>query len=101
MSVSTRELARLHDATLRYVQLEWATGLVTLVIRTFVEGERHLPVYECTELVVPRREEWGRSQSVLSVSYLEGDPARGLVVEMQSGDRLVIRGRVGDWVLVH
>lgn len=87
------QLPDLHDATLVSVHLDWATGLAILAFRASTSAVQ-LTVTACTELVAPRREEWGRSVSVLSVSYIDGNPEHGVRIEMQSGDVLIARGRV-------
>lgn len=84
----------MHDASLLEVRLDWSTGEAVLRFRVGPRMERLLVVREVTELVVPRREEWGRSMSVLTTSFLDDDPKHGLAVEMQSGDVLIVRGKV-------
>lgn len=91
-------LLDLHDATLVTIGFDWARGVASLTFRTSGRGDAIVQVTDCTELLVPRHEKWGRSVSVLAASYFDGNPSAGLVLEMQSGDRLVVRGRVGEWV---
>lgn len=84
----------MHDASLLEVRLDWGTGEAVLRFRVGPGMERLLVVREVAELVVPRREEWGRSMSVLTTSFVDDDPKHGLAVEMQSGDVLIVRGEV-------
>jgi hypothetical protein len=93
------DLPELHDATLVAIRFDWEQGVAALTLRTSRRGEATLHMTDCTELVVPRHEEWGRSVSVLAANYVDDDPNAGLVIEMQSGDRIVLRGRVGEWVV--
>lgn len=83
----------LHDATLLGVAFDWANGVVRLTLRTSRHGEVCLRVDGCTDLHVPKREEWGRSVSVMSAKLVEDDPDIGVEVEMQSGDRIKVLGR--------
>jgi hypothetical protein len=96
----SRPLIDLHDATLVSIHLDWASGIASMVLRASPGVELHLTVSDCTELVVPRHGVCGRSVSVLSASFIDGEAEGGVVVEMQSGDRLVVRGRVQAPVLV-
>ena len=85
----------LHDAILLGVHLDWATGTTTVTLRTSESGVFDITISNCTNVRLPRHEEWGRSGSVLSVAPLDGDLSNGLVLEMQSGDHLLIRGDGG------
>ena len=57
-------------------------------------SEAVVVVSEVAEILILRRQEWGRSASVLTTRFVDDDPDAGLIVEMQSGDVLVVRGRV-------
>ncbi len=87
------ELPTFHDARLVSVHLDWASAVATIELRV-AQHTVPLRILDCTDVCLPRREEWGRSVSVMSAQYLDGHAEVGLVVEMQTGDRLVFRGRV-------
>jgi hypothetical protein len=91
---SPSSLPDIHDATLVSVHFDWGSGEATLVFRTSPHRELRVIVSECIELIIPRHEEWGRSVSVMSARFVDGEADRGLIVEMQSGDRLTVYGRV-------
>lgn len=90
--------ATFHDATLLGVQLHWATGTTTVSLRTADRGQITLKISGCTEVSLPRHEAWGHSASVMSVEPLEGDLSVGLVIELQSGDRLLFRGNASEGI---
>jgi hypothetical protein len=83
----------LHDASLLSVRLDWITGEVVLHFRVSA-ADALVVVTEAVELVIPRREDWGRSASALTTRFVDDNPDSGLIVEMQSGDVLVVRGKV-------
>lgn len=84
----------LHDASLLEVRFDWVAGEVALRFRTAGPVEVVLAVTEVSALLAPRGEAWGRSASVLTTRFIDDDPDLGLVVEMQSGDALVVSGKV-------
>ncbi len=88
MSVRLRDL---HDATFRELRFDWATATATLHFQHAL-GPVQVCVTRCTDVIIPRHEEWGHSVSVMSASFVDGDPARGLIVEMQTGDRIRVDG---------
>jgi hypothetical protein len=67
-----------------------------LRFRVAAAAEVVLVVTEVAELLVPRREVWGRSTSVLTTRFVDDNPDAGLIVEMQSGDVLVVPEPVND-----
>lgn len=85
-------LSKLHDATLKFVQLEWTSGVLRYEFNT-AEGAVTLHVDGVTLLNCPRVMPWGPSRSVNTVSVQADSDGVQLLVEMQSGDLLEVRGR--------
>lgn len=82
----------MHDWTLISILFEWESGRVTLEFRTDGAKTAKVVAHEVSELHIPRRNEWGPSNSVNKVRR-SSDVASGhreLEIEMQSGDRIRI-----------
>ncbi len=87
------DYSALHDATLQAVQLQWTEGVVRVSLIYF-DGDRrrHGSILgtNVSDLSCPRAFPWGRSHSINTVSLDESETAARLLVEMQSGDQIVI-----------
>lgn len=80
----------LHDATLVRLELAWGAGVATLHLRTGNNPNFQLTVGEVTAVTATRTFEWGPTASVNTVAVTE----EAVVVEMQSGDTIIITGRL-------
>lgn len=91
MSLEETTHIELHDATLVSVDFRWLDGQVALLFRAQL-GAMTVTAHNVTSLVVPRENPWGPSVSVNSTRVLNGTGSslRRLVIEMQSGDEIVI-----------
>jgi hypothetical protein len=77
----------LHDATLVTVLINWADGTCLAEIRHGELGMLALTFSTVSSLTLPRRQSWGRSESINSFSM----PTNGRYeIEMQSGDLITI-----------
>lgn len=89
------ELSTLHDATLEAVAVDWSLGEAIFTFRQYREGApgvSRLVVSELTTLHLPREHPWGDSVSVNEVTPTNRDSGIELEIEMQSGDKIVVRG---------
>jgi hypothetical protein len=85
----------LHDATLVAVNLIWENGTCVMTIRHSQLSNCTLTFKDVSNLVLPRTQPWGPSQSINSVSQrIKGQ----YEIEMQSGDVFTIDA--GDVKLV-
>lgn len=86
--------ARLHDATLLSVTLNWESGYLMMSLRTGQHGEVVLTGAGISYLEVPHRSPWGSSVSINEVRGPDQDPAgcQRVEIEMQSGDVIVLEG---------
>jgi hypothetical protein len=82
-------VAELHDASLEEINLDWNTGRATIRLKTSAK-EVLIIIGDVTEIVIPRKFPWGKSISVNKCHYSESNLTR----EMQSGDNIVIRGKL-------
>ena len=82
-------LPRLHDATLLSIKLDWAEKVCTFdfVGAPSIPHAFSLVWSDVQELVIPRKDEWGPSVSVMSAKNC-GD--NRYEIQMQSGDTIVI-----------
>jgi hypothetical protein len=88
-------LPELHDSTLLGLTLRWPEGDAVLSFQTGMAGQepQSLRARGVHKLCCPRQFPWGPSSSVNSVRELPSQsiPAlRELIVEMQSGDEIVV-----------
>ena len=87
-------LPDLHDATLTDVHFYWAQGVCVVSFAGSPNGPTgpfSLAWANVTDLQLPRRMEWGPSVSVSNLTEVGPDH---WVLEMQSGDELVLRGKL-------
>lgn len=82
-------LSDLHDATLEHVTVDWNTGEVVLEVKT-QEGSQTFKFEEIVGLELPRKHPWGPSVSINEIR----DTPESCEIEMQSGDRIVIRKKL-------
>lgn len=81
----------LHDWTLTSIDLNWNVGTVRLHLTSAPGVTKYLTARNLVELVVPRRQEWGPSESILSSDGpKESAGGQQLEILMQSGDSLRI-----------
>jgi hypothetical protein len=73
----------LHDATLVAVHLTWADGTCVMMVRHSQLSDCTLTFTGVSNLVLPRTQPWGPSQSINSVSQQSNGQYE---IEMQSGD---------------
>jgi hypothetical protein len=80
----------LHDTTLLSIEVDWPKGAVIVRLRG-ASDEIHVSAIGLRLATIPRFQPWGPSVSVNTAQLMtvEGGVTR-LVVEMQSGDELVI-----------
>ena len=94
--ISQDLLPQLHDATVRTIVVDYATGAVTIGLRLSEHGTpgAELRALEFTALRLPRSEPWGKSTSVnkANISELDGNGV-SLLLQLQSGDELAIEAR--------
>ena len=94
--ISQNLLSRLHDATMRIIVLDYATGAVTIGLRPSGYGTpaAELSAFDFTALRLPRSEPWGQSTSVNKATISERDGhGVSLLLQLQSGDELVIEAK--------
>lgn len=84
----------MHDWTLKGIELKWGEGIATLLLEA-ESGDKFIIARGFVELIVPQRQEWGPSSSVMgsSGSTSCSDQQQRLEIEMQSGDVLTIVAR--------
>ena len=84
----------MHDWVLERIVVDWATRVVTFFLRWRVS--KQISARNFTNLVVPRNEEWGRSESINSVSGPNkiDDKMYELRIEMQSGDLILVSAEI-------
>lgn len=90
----------MHDWTLRTIEYVWESSSVTVALRRWSRArgapeDVQLFAGGVVDLLVPRRNEWGPSVSVLECDGPSetADGYQRLVLQMQSGDRLTIIAR--------
>ena len=85
----SEELPELHDATLLSIQFDWALAQCELTFDggPAFPGHFSLVWSDVEELVVPRKNSWGESASVLSAQAVA--PTR-YEFQMQSGDVIAV-----------
>jgi hypothetical protein len=94
MTMELISFADLHDATLVRVEVQWASGDVTVDLRTGIRKHSSVQIKAASvrNLHCPRFHPWGASASINEIrgpAPLE-DGIKRLEVEIQSGDTLVI-----------
>jgi hypothetical protein len=91
MISSTRAPVRsFHDFTLERIIFEWTSAEVTFDLRG-PEGLEKITARGVRNLVVPRRDSWGPSVSILELASTEDRDDLVLIsVQMQSGDRIEV-----------
>ena len=85
----------MHDWTLKNIEVTWQSGTVRLDLVCSPGATKCLTARGLIELVVPRPQEWGPSESIMSsVGPLRlSDNSQRLELLMQSGDTLLIIAR--------
>lgn len=84
----------MHDWTLKSIEVTWQSGTVRLDLISSPGVAKCLTARDLIELVVPRRQEWGPSESIMSSNGPEPhDDGQRLEILMQSGDSLLIIAR--------
>jgi hypothetical protein len=85
MTFSELEDFPLHDATLRSVEVLWKEAQCKLFL-VLSSGPHVLTLSGVTMVVVPRKNDWGRSVSIYKVKCSNGVVS----IQMQSGDMIEI-----------
>lgn len=82
----------MHDWTLVSISFDWKVASATLELRNPKSETVLLIAKGVIQLLVPKRDEWGRSSSVNAVSgpTRQQDGIDLLLIEMQSGDVIEI-----------
>jgi hypothetical protein len=82
----------MHDWTLNKIQIDWVTGQLTLVLKNRESKECAITATGVIDVHVPRRNDWGESVSVNSITgpIRQTEKSCKLEIEMQSGDTLQI-----------
>ncbi len=88
-------LARLHDAVLVSLRMDWATAQVSLFLRTGSDTYR-LSFEQVIRLVCPHVGAWGKSVRINTVRQLGSTTE----VEMQSGDVIEVDGALASFDVV-
>jgi hypothetical protein len=85
----------MHDWTLKRIEVTWESGTVRLDLISSPGVTKRLMARDLVELVLPRRQEWGRSESIMSSDgpLQRPDKNQQLGILMQSGDSLLIVAR--------
>ncbi len=85
---------QMHDWTLRSIEVSWKSGDVRLHLVSGPDAINWLTARDVVMLVIPRRQEWGPSESILNSTGPEphADGQRMEIV-MQSGDSIQIIAR--------
>lgn len=77
----------MHDWTLIKIVYEWEHGgHCRIFFRDRSSTDRSVEAHQVSTLSIPRKEEWGPSVSVNSVSYKRSKDHQEMNIEMQSGD---------------
>ena len=87
-----------HDATLLTALVSWETGTTVLTFKLCSGSEQkvNLVIQDTILFEWPRRLPWGKSVSVNGVKVTaanDNDGQRQVVIEMQSGDKIVVLGK--------
>jgi hypothetical protein len=84
-----------HDATLISAVLEWESGKTILTFELCTEPAQlsSITVTGTSKFEFNRQFPWGKSLSVNGVGRNVGERDQLLEVEMQSGDKIVVRGQ--------
>ena len=82
---------QLHDATLVSIEFIWQEAICKLIIEKWSKVQAKsvsvsLEFSGVTNLVIPKQEDWGPSESINKTNYQNGV----CVIEMQSGDQITI-----------
>ena len=85
MTLAELERLRLHDATLRSVEVLWAEARCRLFLE-LAAGNHILEFRGVTRVEIPHEAAWGPSESVNGISVQGGVAA----IEMQSGDTIKV-----------
>lgn len=89
---SAPSLPNLHDATLLRVQAEWAGGIAAIELERAPGVVVIVTARGLREFSMTRRHEWGPSVSVNGAEIDTSDSGEySLTIEMQSGDKIVVR----------
>ncbi len=86
------ELARLHDAVLLTVEVNWADG--TIILQTSAaHGSWIIVISGATYVQIPRNQPWGPSVCINAIRLqLPKQTLQRIELEMQSGDVISIEG---------
>ena len=92
-------LRTLHDATLRRIEVDWASGELRLDFKIDKENKTvaRIAAKGLTYLECPRQYPWGRSVSVNEITEQSRELGKLLTVAMQSGD--LIKAHVAEFIL--
>jgi hypothetical protein len=84
-----------HDAILLDFAISWDSGTVVMKLALCSDQPRTiaLTIVDVSELMFKRQFPWGRSVSVNSLKLEPVASGRRVVVDMQSGDAVVVVGR--------
>jgi hypothetical protein len=82
----------MHDWTLKDIEVMWKSGTVRVDLICRPGVIKSLTALDLVELAVPRRQEWGPSESIMSHEgpLRRPDGRQQLQILMQSGDSIVI-----------
>jgi hypothetical protein len=91
MTFSELEDFPLHDATLRSLEVLWKEAHCKLFLMLST-GPHVLTFTGVTSVIVPRKNEWGRSVSIYEVKCSDGVA----FIQMQSGDMIEIAAQAAE-----
>jgi hypothetical protein len=90
---SDETLRNLHDAVLERVVIDWDQAIARVELTRVPGGSTVLELRGLVEFKMTRRQEWGPSVFVNAADVRASDGEVVLTIEMQSGDRITIRGQ--------
>lgn len=85
----------MHDWTLVSLFANWKEATVAITLRNQKSAEVTITAHEFTDLVVPKKDDWGPSVSVNEVTgpLVLPNGMQYLEIEIQSGDKIRIEAK--------
>jgi hypothetical protein len=83
----------MHDWILEGIHIYWKERKVHIIIGGIPDHRRVIVVSEFNELVVPRYDEWGPSESINDTQVSKKGDFYQIDIEMQTGDTIKIIGK--------
>lgn len=83
----------LHDWTLQTISVDWIQSKVWVICKGSNSQIQQIQVENFIEIYIPKKETWGKSQSINQLTLSKKDNHQLLQIEMQSGDTLIIEAK--------